>query len=467
MRAARGSWEQSCPVQWGQRRSGQGRWPFLLCWECEGRALCGTTPSAFTYFSLSYSTGFWCCLLLSGPSSRLCKHRRHPSLCVWRHFSPSSWEHGMLHPLWLGMGTHSSAGNRHFILSPGGQLHCLFFLVPLGMGDHSQTHRAMQLGLTVPPAWFQSSIMYFRVFPLLQNLMRHLWKTCIPHVSLSLLWSPVQVPLKPVERFPSVKAFSIDSNRSWVRRSSSSARASQGRAGGCFWKIRLSACCGEVRRDHWGSGNIFVMHTKGLPQTPAPSSGMMRPCRNEEVLTHRQKQSWNVKSSLFPIKVSHALWTAAVAGCRDCLPFWCLLGGLSKAKGIGRSCSLQAVAESSCFSVISTGPASIMWHTFLMSILITYCLFLWCRLSSAWAQKGRWDFQESKDSCVLMGFSLMMDNPSFLQAFLAGEVFLNIPSCCFSPNCFQLVHIFSEVRCPKTRWDALAKALSGWPEQKS
>lgn len=98
-RAARGNWEQSCPVQWGQRPSGQGRWPFLVCWECEGRALCGTTPSAFTYFSLSYSTGFWCCLLLSGPSSRLCKHRRHPSLCVWRHFSPSSWEHGMLHPL--------------------------------------------------------------------------------------------------------------------------------------------------------------------------------------------------------------------------------------------------------------------------------------------------------------------------------------------------------------------------------
>lgn len=313
-RAARGNWEQSCPVQWGQRPSGQGRWPFLVCWECEGRALCGTTPSAFTYFSLSYSTGFWCCLLLSGPSSRLCKHRRHPSLCVWRHFSPSSWEHGMLHPLWLGMGTHSSAGNQHFILSPGGQLHCLFFLVRLGRRDHFQTHRAMQLGLTVPSAWFQSSIMlfhlYFRVFPLLQNLMRHLGKTCIPHVSLSLLWGPVQVPLKPVECFPSVEAISIDSNRSRVRRSSSSARASQGRAGGCFWKIRLSACCGEARRHQWGSGNIFVMNTKGLPQTPAPSSGMMRPSRNEEVLTHRQKQSWNVKNSLFPIKVLHALWTS-------------------------------------------------------------------------------------------------------------------------------------------------------------
>lgn len=90
---------------------------------------------------------------------------------------------------------------------------------------------------------------------------------------------------------------------------------------------------------------------------------------------------------------------AALAGCRDCLPLWCLLGGLPKAKGIGRSCSLQAVAKSSCFSVIPTGPASITWHAFLMSILITHCLFLWWRLSSAWAQKGRWDVQESKDSC--------------------------------------------------------------------
>lgn len=70
-------------------------------------------------------------------------------------------------------------------------------------------------------------------------------------------------------------------------------------------------------------------------------------------------------------------------------------------------------------------------------------------------------------SCLLMSFSFMVDNPSFLRALLAGEVFLNLPSCCFSPDCFQSVHIFSEVRCPKTRWDALAKALSCWPEQKS
>lgn len=42
--------------------------------------------------------GFSCCLLFSlpGPSSRLYKHWRRPSLCAWRRFSPSSWEHGML-----------------------------------------------------------------------------------------------------------------------------------------------------------------------------------------------------------------------------------------------------------------------------------------------------------------------------------------------------------------------------------
>lgn len=59
--------------------------------------------------------GFGCCLLFlsSGPSSRLCKHQRHPSLGVWRRFSPSSWEHSTLHPLRLGMGTRSCAGDRH------------------------------------------------------------------------------------------------------------------------------------------------------------------------------------------------------------------------------------------------------------------------------------------------------------------------------------------------------------------
>lgn len=96
--------------------------------------------------------GFGCCLFFSssGPSSRLCKHRRRPSLGVWRCFSPSSWDRGMLHLLRLGTGTRSSAGDQRFILSPGEQTCCLRISVCLGRGDHSQTHRAMQLGLAVP-----------------------------------------------------------------------------------------------------------------------------------------------------------------------------------------------------------------------------------------------------------------------------------------------------------------------------
>lgn len=186
--------------------------------------------------------GFGCCLLFlsSGPSSRLCKHQRHPSLGVWRRFSPSSWEHSTLHPLRLGMGTRSCAGDRHFILFPGEQPCRLCILVCLGRAGHSQTQKAMQLHLAVPSAWFLSSIMlfhlYFRVFPLLSNPMGHLWKPWVPHVLLSLLWGPVQVPLKPVECFPSMEAFSIDSDRSWVRRSSSSARANRETAGGCSEK---------------------------------------------------------------------------------------------------------------------------------------------------------------------------------------------------------------------------------------
>jgi len=64
------------------------------------REECGTTPSAFAYFSLSYSMGFW--LLFIVPIVWLCKHQRCPSLCVWRCFSSSNWECGMLHLLQLG-----------------------------------------------------------------------------------------------------------------------------------------------------------------------------------------------------------------------------------------------------------------------------------------------------------------------------------------------------------------------------
>lgn len=49
--------------------------------------------------------------------------------------------------------------------------------------------------------------LYFRVFPLLSSVMSHLWKLWVPHISVPLLWGPVQVPLKPVEHF------TIDSSR--------------------------------------------------------------------------------------------------------------------------------------------------------------------------------------------------------------------------------------------------------------
>lgn len=88
---------------------------------------------------------FGCCLLffLSGPSSRLFRHWRCPSLGVWGCSSPSIWERGVFHPLWLGMGTCSSTRDWHSILSPGEQPRCLCILVCMGRGDHSQTCRAV------------------------------------------------------------------------------------------------------------------------------------------------------------------------------------------------------------------------------------------------------------------------------------------------------------------------------------
>lgn len=96
---------------------------------------------------------FGCCLLfLSGPSSRLFKHWRCPSLGVWGCSSPSSWEHGMFHPLRPGMGTCSPTRDCHSILSLGEQPCCLCLLVCLGRGYHSQTYRAVWFGLAVPSA---------------------------------------------------------------------------------------------------------------------------------------------------------------------------------------------------------------------------------------------------------------------------------------------------------------------------
>lgn len=107
--------------------------------------------------------GFGCCLLFSspGPSSRLCEHRRRPSLCVWRRFSPSSWERGMPHLPLLQRGSHSSSRAQDFIPSPGGQT---ALSGCLGRGGGSQTRRAPQFGplcllpgsqRNVPPLVFQ------------------------------------------------------------------------------------------------------------------------------------------------------------------------------------------------------------------------------------------------------------------------------------------------------------------------
>lgn len=162
-----------------------------------------------------------------------------------------------------------------------------------------------------------------------------------------------------------------------------------------LWKIRLSSCFGEVRRDQWEGGNIFVMNTKGLPQTPAPSSGMRRPSRNEEVLTHRQKQSWNVKSSLFPIKVSHAL-RPALAGCRDCFPLDIFWVGCRRQRAL-----CEQWPKVLAYTMVSTGPPSIMQRTFLKHLLITCFMFPRC-------------------ICLLMHFSFMMDNTSLFKALLWG-----------------------------------------------
>lgn len=167
-------------------------------------------------FHISQSFG-WCLLfLLSGPSSRLFRHCRCPSLGVWGCSSPSSWEHGMFHPLWVGMGTCSSTRDWLSILSSGEQPCCLCILVCLGRGHHFQAYRALWLALAVPSAGFWSSVMlfhlYFRDLPLF-SLMSPLWKLWVPHVSVPLLWGPVQVPLKPVECLTWMEAFSCDSSR--------------------------------------------------------------------------------------------------------------------------------------------------------------------------------------------------------------------------------------------------------------
>lgn len=128
--------------------------------------------------------GFGCCLLFSspGPSSRLCEHRRRPSLCVWRHFAPSSWERGMPHLLLLRRGTHSSTGAPRFVPSPGGQT---ALSGCLGRGGGSQTHRAPWCAFCMAPS-VTSLHLCFRVFPLLQNPVSHLWKPWAPHVSFPL-----------------------------------------------------------------------------------------------------------------------------------------------------------------------------------------------------------------------------------------------------------------------------------------
>lgn len=53
----------------------------------------------------------------------------------------------------------------------------------------------------------------FQGFPLLFSLVSHLWKLWVLHLSVPLLWGPVQVPLKPVQCFTSMEVFSIDSSR--------------------------------------------------------------------------------------------------------------------------------------------------------------------------------------------------------------------------------------------------------------
>lgn len=109
----------------------------------------------YLFLPFHIPSGFGCCLLFSssGPSFRLRKHQRHPSLAVWRCFSPSSWEHGMLlaQGLGTGVGTCGSTRGQHFIPSPGEQP-CCRVLVCVWRGHHSQTHRAVQLHLAVPSA---------------------------------------------------------------------------------------------------------------------------------------------------------------------------------------------------------------------------------------------------------------------------------------------------------------------------
>lgn len=158
---------------------------------------------------------FGCCLLffLSGPSSRLFRHWRCPSLGVWGCSSPSIWERGVFHPLWLGMGTCSSTRDWHSILSPGEQSRCLCILVCMGRGDHSQTCRAVWQCLLHDSGPEKCSSTCISGFPPSSSVSSHLWKLWVPHVSGALLWDPVQVPLKPVECFASMEAFSIDSRR--------------------------------------------------------------------------------------------------------------------------------------------------------------------------------------------------------------------------------------------------------------
>lgn len=196
------------------------------------------------------------------------------------------------------------------------------------------------------------------------------------------------------------------------------------------------------------------MNTKGLPQTPAPSSGMRRPSRNEEILTDCQKQSWNVNSSLFLIKVSHALWPSCSRRMQELpstvMPFGWAVGG----KG-------YSVAPALCgpkvraYPVVFTGPPSITCHVFLKPVLITCSVFLKWRVSSAWAYKGRWDSQESENSsCILPldGFLFCDGQAHFVQSSprrwgCPKSLILLVSSRLFPVN----VHLFG-VHCPETRW---------------
>lgn len=130
---------------------------------------------------------FGCCLLFSspGPSSRLCEHRRRPSLCVWRHFTPSSWERGMPHLLPLWRGTHRSAEAQRFIPSPGGQP-ALQGVWGGEVAPKPTEHCSLVCCAFCMAPSVTSLHLCFRVFPLLQNPVSHLWKPWAPHVSFPL-----------------------------------------------------------------------------------------------------------------------------------------------------------------------------------------------------------------------------------------------------------------------------------------